>query len=279
MTSDPKQNPKGRSFETTLRIGAPRDAVWAAIASDAGLRRWFAPEASIDPRVGGEVVWTWSEQIRWPQRIEIVEPGVRLKTRYDSSVDDGEGGKRPLWVDFMLEGDGGTTTLRLVHSGFGAEADFDEEYDGISSGWPVELSSLALSLECHPGQDRQLVRVTVPVTEDPTDAWQRLTGKDGFDCGPDLGSLPTGSSLEFTSPDGDRYAGEILVGAPRHFAAKLHNQGDAFFRLAVENCGGSTMAWAWLGAYGQDPDRLAAMQSRWETRMTQLFANDGAHTA
>ena len=43
------------------------------------------------------------------------------------------------------------TTLRLVHSGFGPGADFDEEYDGISQGWPVELRSLRHYLENHAG--------------------------------------------------------------------------------------------------------------------------------
>ena len=43
--------PDSRSFETQLEIAAPRDVVWRAIASDQGLRNWFAPEAAFDEYV------------------------------------------------------------------------------------------------------------------------------------------------------------------------------------------------------------------------------------
>ena len=89
------RKPSSREFEMSIDIAAPRDAVWRAISEDTELRRWFAPEAKTDTEVGGEILWAWRDHHRWPQRIEILEPGRRLRTRYDSGVDHADGGKAP----------------------------------------------------------------------------------------------------------------------------------------------------------------------------------------
>ena len=43
------------SIVHTLVLPAPRDAVWAALTTNAGLRRWLCPDAQIEPVVGGEL--------------------------------------------------------------------------------------------------------------------------------------------------------------------------------------------------------------------------------
>ena len=74
-----KESPSSRQFDMKIDIAAPREAVWRAIADDVELCRWFAPEARIDARVGGEVTWRWKEHHTWVQRVEICEPGKRLQ--------------------------------------------------------------------------------------------------------------------------------------------------------------------------------------------------------
>lgn len=261
-----------REFEIELDIAASRDAVWDAISKDTELMRWFAPVASADAKVGGEIVWEWGRHHRWPQRIEILEPGARLRTRYDSRVDDGEGGKKPLFVDFFLEGEGGVTTLRLVQSGFGPEADFDEEYDGISRGWPVELRSLRLYLESHAGKDRRLAWSTLELAIDPDEAWRRLAGPDGFGCGPAAASLREGEAFEFTTADGDTFSGTALACQAREFTGDARSHGGAFLRISVEVWGGLTHLWCWLGAYDRAAGDVAALAGRWDTMLARLFA-------
>ena len=260
-----------RRFEMQIQIAAPRDAVWQAIASDEGLRRWFAPEASVDAQVGGEIVWAWRDHHRWAQQIEILEPGARLRTRYDSRVDDGDGGKKPLFVDFLLEGEGGCTNLRLVQSGFGSESGFDQEYDGIRRGWPVELRSLRLYLEQHPGQERVLAWSSLEVDMDPGQAWQHLTGDEGFACGEAIDSMSEGQSFELTSPDGDVFRGHVLQCHAHEFSADLCNYDRAFFRLSVDDWDGKSLVWCWLAAYERDSAEMAALQERWDARLSRLF--------
>lgn len=268
-----------RQFETQIDIQAPRDAVWEAISTDAGLRRWFAPVASADPQVGGEIVWKWDEHHRWPQRIEILEPGARLRTRYDSQVDDGTGGKKPLFIDFLLEGEGGMTTLRLVQSGFGPEAGFDSEYDGISRGWPVELRSLRLYLEQHAGKDRILAWSTMDLDLDAREVWERLTSAEGFGCGTVAESMREGEPFRFTTADGDVFEGTTLECHAREFSGNATSHGGAFFRVSAEEWGGKSHAWLWLGAYTQDPTDVAALQARWDAMLQRLFVANGETAA
>ena len=57
-------------------------------------------------------------------------------------------------MEFTLETHQGKTRLRLVHSGFGEGAAWDNELEGITEGWQAELRSLRHYLERHRGQDR-----------------------------------------------------------------------------------------------------------------------------
>lgn len=267
-----------RSFETQLEIHAPRELVWRAIASDEGLRNWFAPQASVDLRVGGEVVWTWGEHHRWAQRIEVLEPGARLRTRYDSAVDDGSGGKRPLFVDFLLSGTGGSTTLRLVQSGFGSETGFDEEYDGISRGWPVELQSLKLYCEQHAGRQRSVAWSSLDLDLPADEVWERMTGERGLGCGSDAAKLRPGDPVEFTSAAGDSFVGTALTCQPRELTAVLSSHGRGFLRLSVEEWAGQRHVWCWLAGYDDGAGDLAALQVRWDAMLADLFASDRTAT-
>ena len=197
----------------------------------------------MEPGTGGSVLWAWEGLHTWPQTIEIWEPGVRLKTRYDSTVSDGRGGTVPLFVDFRIEGAQGGTTLRLVHSGFGADADFDQEFDGIRHGWAVELKSLRLYLERHLGKDRHLAWSTVDLALPLEEAWALLTGPDGMACGPEVQALPEGAPFRMRTGRRRRVRGNRSDLSPK---GVLRNRptahGDSFLRVTVEDCGGRNQA-------------------------------------
>lgn len=265
--------PNERRFEAELEIHAAPSAVWEALASGVGLRRWFAPSAEVQPGVGGSIVWNWGEHHTWPQRIEIWEPGRRLLTRYDSAVDAPAGGKVPLFMDFTLEGERGRTTLRLVHAGFGKDAAFDAEYDGISHGWPVELQSLRLYLERHDGRDRRIAWSVLPIDLPLDEAWRVLTGPSGIGCGPRFESLTAGTPFRIETADGDVFKGEALHCHRREFTGVARNHGDAFLRVSVESCGGQPQVWLWLSTWDRPAGEVAALESRWNAMLARLFAS------
>lgn len=273
MTRPHPENPRSaRSFEIEIVLDAATSVVWEAIATDSGLQRWFATGAQLTPGVGGEVVWRWSDQFTWPQKIEVWEPGRRLRTRYDSPVADGKGGRHPLFIDWALSGEGGRTRLRLVQSGFGSESDFDQEYDGISRGWPVELRSLKLYLEQHLGRDRRLAWCSFAVALSPDETWRRMTGSAGLGCGERIAALREGEHFHIDTPDGDRFEGNALVCGPREFSGVAENWGNGFLRISAEHVHGVSHPWVWLATWSVPRERVAELEARWKSRMRELFA-------
>jgi uncharacterized protein YndB with AHSA1/START domain len=271
----PRSSSSCREFAIELEIAADRDAVWRALSDRAELVRWFPPQAEVEPRPGGEIVWRWGDLHRWPQRVEAWDPGAHLRTRYDSVVPDGDGGLHPLFIDFFLIGEGGRTTLRLVHSGFGPDSAFDQEYDGISSGWPVELRSLRLYLERHAGRDRQLAWCVRPIDVDHGEAWRRLVGPGGFACDQQPDGLAEGEAFRMNASTGDVFEGAALTAQRHHFCGIASSHGDGFLRIAVESCSGSSQVWLWLATYGRPAGEAAALQGRWQDMLSELFATRG----
>jgi uncharacterized protein YndB with AHSA1/START domain len=260
-----------RLFEMTLPIHAPRDAVWKALADAREIERWFAPTARSDARAGGRLVWTWGDHATWDQTIEVCTPVEHLRTRYESGVPDGRGGRQPLFVDFHLEGSGGTTTLRLVHSGFGPGAEFDAEYDGIRGGWPVELRSLRLYLERHRGRDRQLAWAARAVDVPADVAWRRLGGPGGLAVAR-LTQLAEGMGYTLDVPGAGTIRGDTLfVPGTREFSGTAENLGGGFFRVHCEHWNGATQVWLWLALYAQPRAQVEAFQRAFDGLLDRLF--------
>ena len=265
-----------RSFDRTVQIPAPRDVVWEALATAAGLEAWFCPKAEFENRLGGEVVWEWDGHFRWPQTLAALEDGRHLRTTYPSAVDDGAGGKRPLFIDWKLEGEGGTTTLRIVHSGFGAESGFDEEYDGISRGWNIELKVLEHYLRHHAGKARQLVWGRKQLSMPATDVWRELTGPRGLGCGSDVDTRSVGDAFDFTTAAGDRLCGNVLHAQTREVSGDVHSHDHALFRFWVQEWQGATHVWVWLAAYGAAASEVPGLQHRWDRMLEDLFDSNEA---
>ncbi|MBK8096296.1 MAG: SRPBCC domain-containing protein [Planctomycetes bacterium] len=261
-----------RQFEMQLDIQSPPDTVWQAITEAREIARWFAPDVIAEPRVGGRLVWQWGQAHTWTQTIEAFEPGRHLRTRYDSVVDDGQGGRKPLFVDFHLEGHGGVTTLRLVHSGFGPEGDFDAEYHGISGGWPVELRSLRLYLQRHRGRDRMLAWSTCSTALSPDATWQRLAARDAL-AAPGLMESREDAPFSVEVPGVGTIQGSTLF-APgrREFSGLARNLDDGWFRVHCEHWHGATQIWLWLAVYDGTRARVDLYQRGFDQLLQRLFA-------
>ncbi len=260
-----------RQFEMQIDLSASPDVVWEALTQPEIVQRWFATEARLSPGVGGEIVWNWDDRHTWPQKIQVWEPGSLLVTDYDSGTPNPDGSPHPITMEFRLEGDGGRTTLRLVHSGFGPQADFDAEYDGISRGWPVELRSLRLYLEYHRGEERQLTWSTAQIDQPFAEAWPRLTGPEGLACGADIISLSEGEPFDFEMPTGERFQGEALTCHSNEFTGIARSHGNGFLRVCLENCSGTSQVWIWLATYGRSEAEVAVRQQQWDAIVARLF--------
>ncbi|PYC80261.1 SRPBCC domain-containing protein [Streptomyces tateyamensis] len=140
-------------FEIELSTPLPADPeqVWAAIATGPGIDAWFMGRNEVEPREGGTASMDTGGHVAQAV-ITAFEPGKRFATR-TATAEDG----RFMAFEYLIEGRaGGSTVLRLVHSGLLGD-DWQDEYDALRRGWPFHLHTLAEYLTHFPG------RTAVPV--------------------------------------------------------------------------------------------------------------------
>jgi len=222
-----------RSVEKTLEIAASPEAVWNALTNADELTNWFPMKARVEPGEGGSIWMSWGEWAEGAGKIELWDPPHRLRIADGSSF-----GSLPTFQDWTIEGAGGVTTLRLVHSGFGVGADFDDEYDSVRCGWNFELNGMKLYLEHHAGQKREVVLARRPIDIDPAEAERRILG----------GTPPAvGETLSLDIPRFGPIEGTVEVdGSPRDYAAVIPALNDAYFRIVAECCGGPMAVNLWM---------------------------------
>jgi uncharacterized protein YndB with AHSA1/START domain len=102
-------------------IAATPDKVYAAVATQAGMRTWWTADTQMDERVGGKAEFGFEKhQMVFRMTIEKLDPGRCVIMRCHGDQPEWNG--TTLTWD-VLEGDG-ETTLRFTHSGWREVTDF-----------------------------------------------------------------------------------------------------------------------------------------------------------
>ncbi|MGO9274409.1 MAG: SRPBCC family protein [Terriglobia bacterium] len=216
-----------RKHELKIEVAATPAELWKALSTAQGIQSWFAPIARVEPGVGGGITVGWGPGMEFTQAIEVWEPEQHLHA-----------GR----VDYYIEGNGDTTILRLVESGFGDDAKFDGEFESTGKAWPVFMTMLKRSAEA--GVDSCTTAATFRFLDIPSvEVWHRLIAEKQF-C-------------------------DALVGGTiRHFDPRgcyCVDFADKMLSVFAENCGGKTaLTVMWL-LYGQGSN------DEWRDKWTQLI--------
>ena len=145
-----------RSHETVIDIKATPEEVFRALTDPEQVVKWFAPYARIEPGVGGKYHISWSPEMKGEgSRIIAWDPYTHFGAASERSFAYGcegkpveTGAKQLIAVDYYIESLGdGLTRLRLVQSGFGPGAAWDDEYASTKTGWADFLKQLKELLE------------------------------------------------------------------------------------------------------------------------------------
>jgi uncharacterized protein YndB with AHSA1/START domain len=270
-----------RAFDMTVEIAVSPDAVWQALTNAEDLVRWFPTEASITPGKGGKWLISWDGSWSWENEIEIWEPNRHLRIvdrngrPYDGTTGEVKQSVAPLPIamDWYLESKGGATALRLVHSGFGRGASWDDEFDGISTGWPLELNGLKHYLEQHRGENRQRAWTRTVVSLPIGAVWQRLFGPNGLVPDASVLALRPGDRLATTLSTGDRIEGTVMLNlAGRGLQVALDGWNKALFRVWVDRVGSDSAVNSWLSTYNLPDDVTKEFGQRMRVAIERLAA-------
>lgn len=157
-----------------IDLAATPEQVWAAIATGPGIDSWFMGRNEIEPRVGGTAAMAMPG-FTAEATVTAYEPNKRFAYRSPAAEDGSFMG-----FEYLIEGrDGGSTALRLVHSGL-LSGDWEAEYDALKKGNPLYLRSLGQYLEHFAGRTAVPVVAFGPQQSDQDAVWAAVTGALGL---------------------------------------------------------------------------------------------------
>lgn len=260
MSKDQTRPPQTHEIE----IDAPPEAVWKAISTGEGLTRWYAEEARVEPRTGGENWISWGEGQEVGNQNLAWEPGRRLtvgKPGHETAT-----GWKAIVIDFEIETRGGRTLLKLVQSGLPAGPDWDSMDDGTDVGWEMFLFALKFYLERHAGKPRRTI-LRYWASSRPADetfaALRELIGIGADD-------LRAGARYAATTAGGEEIGGEIIAVEPGHLlVATVAELGDALVSLTVHATGQGAYVNFIVGTFGLPEATYADAKARWSHLLQQ----------
>ncbi len=126
-----------------LKIHAPADQVYQAIATAEGIRNWWTRDATLEPKLGGIGEFGFFGR-RFVAKVTIDElkPPTQVKWQVTNAAWPGD------TIEFDLSPEEKHTRLCFVHRGF---AQADQRYASATTRWGYYLLSLKQYLETGKG--------------------------------------------------------------------------------------------------------------------------------
>lgn len=159
----------GRVIRDEIRIDAPPEALYRIWSDPEAVAAWFVGRMEGRFEAGETITWYWDETgPGMSQRVLVAEPPHRLVTVLDLP-------QGASYLEVTIEQEGGHSLLRLVQSGFGSGPDWDDQYEGMLSGWMIALAILKLFAERYADRKRReiVVLADAPFEDDAIVGLQR----------------------------------------------------------------------------------------------------------
>ena len=249
-----------RKLDQSIALNAPAAAVWKAIAEADGIRNWFSFDAKVEPGVGGKIWWSFGPGMEWDSPITIWEPNKHLQTSSDMGPD-----LPPFAVDYIIEGQGDRTVLRIVTSGFGDDTGSDEMYYGMEAGWAYFLEHIKLLLERHRGVNRVIAWERRRVAGTRAEGWSRIKQSLGV-----TDASKAGDPVRFEL-GGEKVSGRIVTLTPgRTVGVVLPAMNDAIFLLEQESGDPKWKLGGYLSMYNVPADTVTNQQQLFSDTLDRL---------
>lgn len=255
-----------RAVTLSLELPGTPEQVWQAIATGPGMTAWFVP-TDLEEREGGAVTFHLGPGMDSHGRVTAWQPPHRIT--YEEAGWSGEA--PPLATEFVVEArQGGTCTVRLVHSLFTESDEWDRELESMESGWPPFFAVLRLYLSRWPGQRSASIRPTGGFAGTTAEAWAAITAALGLD-----GAAP-GERRETPAGRSPPLAGtvETITTDERHSEVmlRLDRPAPGAALIGSYSWGGRVQVAMNLYVYGEDADAIVAREEpRWDAWMAERF--------
>ncbi len=243
-----------RRIDVSFQTSATPEQVWRAITEPEEIAAWFSPEAKVEPGVGGSITFAWDDEMKFATPITAWEPGAHLQTGDDREKD---GEVFPIRIDYFIETEKGQTTLRLVHSGFGDTADWDNEIAGYEDGWAMFMAILSHRLK-HADQRACQATVYRMIPVPRAEVWEKLShglleldGKGGFRV--------------------EAVTGAVEFQKPNFFRGVIPGWRDAMLSIFCEGGGDASMTTVALLLFGETMQQAESYRATWSAELDRLF--------
>jgi ketosteroid isomerase-like protein/uncharacterized protein YndB with AHSA1/START domain len=161
MTTSRKA-PQSRAINLEVEVPGTPEQVWDAIATGPGITAWMQP-TEVEEREGGTFSYDMGTAAgRLVGTVTGWDPPRRFAE--ESRWQPGSGSAALLATEWIIQArSGGACVVRMVMTGFGTGAEWDNEIDGMAAGMRVALDNLRRYLT-HVGTGRASRAGQGPVT-------------------------------------------------------------------------------------------------------------------
>lgn len=174
MSDQPEARHTGREIRDEIRIDAPAEVVYQAWADPETVQAWFVSRAEGRMEPGETVRWSWdSSGEGMAHRVIKAEPPRRILL--ELGLPQGV-----TLLEITIEQNEGYSLLRLVQSGFGEGEEWDDQYEGMLSGWMIALAVLKHFAERYLERKRTEVMVLNDAEFDREDMLELQRTEDGL---------------------------------------------------------------------------------------------------
>jgi uncharacterized protein YndB with AHSA1/START domain len=263
--------PAGRTIVCELRTSATPEQAWAAWAEPEKIAQWFVDRAYGDVRPGGVMTWVF-EQFK----LEIPYPVIEAKPP-ERLVFGGEiPGFPPFRLEITIRRDQGDTVVRLFNSGFREGAQWDDEYQGVDSGWRLALGLLGYYLEHHFGTPKRTLLIVQPARydfsavlpwftdESKLSQWLTKSGSVGGQ----------GDPVHLVLQTGDVIRGTVLAATATELAVSWPDS-NAVLEFKAFAMGPTRMIGVRVTGWGVSTERLRALEADLNAAVARLAAAVG----
>ena len=138
-----------RGYAKFIEIQRPPARVFSAFTSKEWLERWYASEASVDPRPGGSLRVKLRDGSVRDATIDVFEQDRRMRLIYmrDAALPAVPAGAGPMVEDVLFDLKPGRTVVRVLGTGVPGDREWDGYFSWLRQGWTYWLHSLKRAIE------------------------------------------------------------------------------------------------------------------------------------